>query len=174
MESARSSPRFTVPRATPSDRLRDKDCHFLDKGSTLPLMPDTALVDTPVAYTPKYKRVTPAQRAIIRDLAKLNTPQVEIARVLGVSQPTVSRWLEELTDTSEDASAYLRAKALPIAEKIFKKGRPSDFVKVLQGISVLDAGEKSGGITINVGGNAQIALLHGARAQVLSPRDSEG
>jgi predicted transcriptional regulator len=104
----------------------------------------------PPADTPKYRRITPDQRRVMRELHKLNTPQTAIAQVLGVSQSTVSKWLSELEDTTTEATEYLRNKALPMAEKIVKRGRPSDLIKALQGVGVLEA-EKTSGLTIQIG-----------------------
>lgn len=136
-------------------------------------MGEAALVPSEVlpANIPKYKRVTPEQRKIMRDLRKLHTTQPEIARVLGVSQGTVSKWLAELEDTTADASEYFRAKALPMAEKIVKRGRPSDLIKALQGVGVLQADQGSGTV-VNVGGNAIVNF--GTLSPAVSVSHGEG
>jgi|SRR6185295_3216887 len=64
--------------------------------------------------------------------------QTEIAQRVGCTQGTVSRWIDKLTDTRDAAKSYLHGAALDMAEKVHKKGRPSDHVKVLEGIQVLD------------------------------------
>ena len=122
-------------------------------------MPDIKLVEPPKSDKPKQHRLTNLDKAFALRYHAEGLTQAVIAQRLGVTQPAISQWLSTCQDTSAEAGLYLRGQALPVAEKIVKKGRPSDLVKVLQGLSVLDAGEKSGGITINVGGDAQIALL---------------
>lgn len=127
-------------------------------------MGETALVVTAPttkqpADTPKYRRVTPEQRKVMRDLRKLDTPQTKIAEALGVSQSTVSKWLAELEDTTADATEYFRAKALPMAEKIVRKGRPSDLIKALQGVGVLEQ-EKSAGLVIQIGVKDSDVQIH--------------
>lgn len=134
-------------------------------------MGETALVAPPPANSPKYRRITQAQRQVMRDLYKLNTPQTEIARVLGVSQGTVSKWLSELVDTTADATEYLRSQALYMAEKVVKKGRPSDHIKALQGVNVLTE-ERSSGLVIQIGGGSgdvKVAVMTGTFA----PQDRE-
>jgi predicted transcriptional regulator len=115
---------------------------------------ETALVMTDKAKrpadTPKYRRITPDQRRVMRQLRQLETPQTAIAQALGVSQSTVSKWLSEMEDTTADASEYFRNQALPMAEKIVKKGRPSDLIKALQGVGVLEQ-ERSAGLVIQIG-----------------------
>jgi IS30 family transposase len=104
----------------------------------------------PPAHTPKYRRLTPEQRALIRDLRKADKSQTEIAQIVGCDQSTVSKWLAELTDSTADASEYLRGQALPMAEKIVKRGRPSDLIKALQGVGVLQE-ERSAGLVVQLG-----------------------
>lgn len=132
---------------------------------------DTALIPAPVNLggrphkTPRKptKRLTDADKAFALRYDKDGLTQVEIAQRLGCDQTTISRWLATCQDTSVEAGAYFRGRALSMAEKIHERGRASDLIKVLEGIDVLKAGEKSGGITINVGGDAHIALLAGPR-----------
>jgi DNA-binding Lrp family transcriptional regulator len=86
----------------------------------------------------------------MRQLRDLKTPQTAIAQALRVSQSTVSKWLAELEDTTVDANEYFRAKALPMAEKIVRKGRPSDLIKALQGVGVLEQ-ERTAGLVVQIG-----------------------
>jgi predicted transcriptional regulator len=73
----------------------------------------------------------------MRELQKLNTPQTKIAEALGVSQSTVSKWLAEMADTTEDATEYLRSKALHMAENVVSNGQARDHIAVLKGLKVL-------------------------------------
>jgi hypothetical protein len=115
------------------------------------------------AHTPKYKRLTRTDVALLLQLSKEGRTQVEIAQRLGCDQGTVSKWLSSMEDTTETAKAYLRGSALRMAENIVKKGRAVDHVAALKGLSVL-AEERSAGLTIQIGikdSDVQIALSPG-------------
>jgi hypothetical protein len=123
----------------------------------------TAPQTRPPTHTPKYKRLTQAQLVVLFDLHKLNKTQVEIAQALGCDQASVCRALQQFTDTSASAIAFLRAAALPMAQNIVKKGRAADHIKALEGIEVLSNQDVKGGLTIVVGGSAQVQVNVGTR-----------
>jgi predicted transcriptional regulator len=112
------------------------------------------LLTTPIQASkpdkPRQNRMTDRDKAFALRYHTDGLTQVEIAQRLGVSQPTISAWLSQCNDTTVEASLYFRGQALPMAEKIVKQGRPSDLIKVLQGVSVL-APEQSAGLVIQIG-----------------------
>jgi predicted transcriptional regulator len=93
--------------------------------------------ETPQTHRKPVKRLTDIDRAFALRYQAEGLTQVEIAKRLGCDQGTVSRWLSQCTDTSTEAGTYFRGQALTLAQKIVKDGRPSDHVKVLEGIEVL-------------------------------------
>lgn len=96
------------------------------------------------------KRLTNSDRAFALKYAADGLPQTEIAKRLDVNQATISRWLSDCQDTTAEATAYFRGQALPMAQKVVRKGKAADLVKVLQGVSVLEQ-ERSAGLTIQIG-----------------------
>lgn len=119
-------------------------------------------LQAPPANSPKYHRITPAQRKVMRELRQLNTSQTAIAEVLGVSQGTVSKWLAETEDTTTDATEYLRAKALRMAENVVKRGQARDHIQALKGIGVLEQDQTQLNIAVGVS-------LPGLSGEGLSP-----
>lgn len=112
---------------------------------------EAALVETtPKSYRPKQQRLTDADKAMALRYEQEGLTQVVIAQRLGVTQPAISQWLAQCRDTTAEATLYFRGRALPMAEKIVKRGRPSDLIKALQGVGVLEA-EKSQGLVIQIG-----------------------
>jgi uncharacterized protein YjcR len=132
------------------------------------------LPDTGPAYVPSYKRITPQQRLLIRQLHREGKSQPEIAQILGCSQPTISKWLAEFIDTTSDANEFLRNKALAMAKDIEKNGKPDVKLKALQGLGV--ASENSGGpaVVIQIGGqNADIQVSFAPVSQASERRSAE-
>ena len=76
--------------------------------------------------------------------------QTEIAQRLGVTQSAISLWLSACSDSTDAARSYLRGKALRMAEKVEKNGKPADLIKVLQGVSVLEQ-DKTVGVQVLIG-----------------------
>jgi Homeodomain-like domain-containing protein len=114
---------------------------------------EAPLVTSQKSDKPKQHRLTNLDKAFALRYYAEGLTQAVIAQRLGVTQPAISQWLSLCQDTTAEAGLFLRGTALPMAEKIVKKGRPSDLVKVLQGISVLEPDQKSG-LVVNVGGDA--------------------
>lgn len=113
-------------------------------------MGETALVTAQASNTGKQKRLTDTDKAFALRYEADGLTQVEIAKRLGVTQSAISQWLSTCRDTTTEAGLYLRGRALPMAEKVVKKGRPSDLIKALQGVGVLHE-ERSAGLTIQIG-----------------------
>jgi hypothetical protein len=84
-------------------------------------------------------------------------PQTEIAKRLDVTQPIISRWLSDLSDSTETAKAYLRGSALRMSQNIVKHGRAADHVAALKGLSVLKD-DVAQHITVLVGGPGQVNI----------------
>lgn len=90
-----------------------------------------------VKNPPDRSRLTQAEVAILFQLREEGFTQSQIAQRLGCNQPTVSKWLATLTDTTSVAKEYLRGSALKMAKNIVAKGQPRDHVAALKGLSVL-------------------------------------
>jgi hypothetical protein len=77
----------------------------------------------------------------------------------------VERLARQVSDRRPIASRYLQSKSFEMARNVVEQGKPADHVRTLEGLGgVLDAGTNAaGGLTIIVGGDAHIALLHGPR-----------
>lgn len=79
----------------------------------------------------------------------------------------VERLARQVADRRPVAKRYLQSKSLEMARNVVNHGKPADHVRALEGLGeVLDAGHAAaGGVTIIVGGDAHIALLHGPRQE---------
>ena len=145
----------------------------LDARTTLPTMGSELVTTPPRSNTPKQKRLSNTDKAFALRYSTDGLTQVEIAKRLGVTQSSISQWLSQCEDTSVEAGQYFRGKALPTAEKIVKKGKTSDLVKVLQGIGVL-APERSAGLSIVIGvaGDGVNLQVNIGAAEGLSPIES--
>lgn len=122
--------------------------------------------ETVSAHIPKYKRITEQQLRTLLALSRAGKTQVEISQVLGCTQGTVSRWLDQFQDTRDEATQYLRSKALPMAMNVARRGRPDVQLKALQGLGVAAETEQNRGVTIVVGGSAQVQVNVGINASV--------
>jgi hypothetical protein len=114
--------------------------------------------DTPKLHKGKGSSLTHDQLKAIVAMRGLGKTQVEIAQAIGCDQGTVSRWLHDITDTTDLAGTYLRGKALRMAQNIVKKGRAADHIKALEGINVLSP-EQVSGITVQIGIKAEAVTL---------------
>lgn len=116
------------------------------------------------AYTPKYRRLQAKQLRALLALHRAGKTQVEIAQALGCSQPTVSEWLADLQDTRDEASQYLRGKALDMALNVARRGNPETHRKTLENIEVLSAEQNNRGVVINIAGasSVQVGIAAGA------------
>jgi predicted transcriptional regulator len=83
-----------------------------------------------------YTRLNRAEVGSILKLHEAGKTQVEIAQILGCSQPTVSRWLDELVDTRELAKHTLRSGAEKLAERIVKQADVEQALEVLDRLDV--------------------------------------
>lgn len=128
-------------------------------------MGEAALV-APKSDKPKQHRLTDNDKVMAIRYANEGLTQAAIAQRLGVTQPAISQWLSKCQDTTAEASLFFRGRALAMAEKVERKGRPSDLIKALQGVSVL-AEERSAGLVIQIGGgngDVKVAVLTGTFA----------
>jgi transcriptional regulator len=130
---------------------------------------------TAPANTPKYDRLTSSDLGVLLKLRKDGLTQAEIAQRLGCSQGTVSKWLNNLTDTTEPAKEYLRGQAMRMAKNIANNGLARDHVQVLNGLGVLNQ-QDTAKLTIVING---LTLAGTGRddvvdAEVLSPPIAEG
>ena len=109
-------------------------------------MAKTALVTD----KPDYSRLSRSDVGVLLKLKRDGLTQAEIAQRLGCTQSTVSKWLTDLTDTTEPAKEFLKGSALRMAENIVKKGRAADHVAALKGLSVLQE-QANAGVVIQIG-----------------------
>jgi DNA-binding IclR family transcriptional regulator len=101
--------------------------------------------------------LTQAELGLMLRLHHDGLTQTAIAQRLDVNQAAVSRWLNELTDTTDISKSYLRGSALTMARNIVKNGRAADHVAALKGLSVLHD-EQSSSVTVIVGGSGQVNI----------------
>lgn len=132
-------------------------------------MGEAALVEAqtsaPPAHTPKYSRLTRSDIGTLLKLKRDGLTQVEIAKRLGCHQSTISKWWDEFEDTRDLAKGYLAGASLRMAQNIVKKGRAADHVKALEGLEVLSNQDVKGGLTIVIGGHAQVQVNVGGASQ---------
>jgi transposase-like protein len=114
---------------------------------------EAQLVTASTPHRKPLKRLTDIDKAFALRYSAEGLTQVEIAQRLGCDQATISRWLSACQDTTAEATAFFRGQALAMAEKVVKKGRPSDHIKALQGVNVLTE-ERSAGLVIQIGGGS--------------------
>ena len=85
---------------------------------------------------PKYRRVSRQLEGLILKLAEAGKTQTEIAAIVHVSQPTVSRTLDELSDTRIIAKAILNNGSKRLAQRIVKHADVDQALEVLDRIDV--------------------------------------
>lgn len=88
-------------------------------------------------HEPKYTRVSRQKETLILKLSEAGKSQTEIAGIVGVSQPTVSRTLAEFVDTRIVAKALLNRHATALAERVIKEANVAESIDVLERIEVL-------------------------------------
>ncbi len=118
---------------------------------------EIATTEDAAADTPRYKRMTDADRITALHLADQGLTQVEIAQRLKRSQSTISDWLANFSDSSPLAKRYLRGNALRMARNVVENGKPKDHNEALKGIGVLDEQQQQG-LTVIVGGDATVNI----------------
>jgi hypothetical protein len=111
-----------------------------------------AVSTPPRSKTPRkpVKRLTQEEVGLVLKLSRDGLTQVQIAQRLGCDQKTVSNWLKDLTDTTDTAKSYLRGQSLKMAQNIVRKGRATDHVAALKGLSVLQE-DRSAGLVVQIG-----------------------
>lgn len=111
---------------------------------------------------------------VVRALVEEGLSALEMLERLAATYPqrqfdldAVERLARQVADRRPVAKRYLQAKSLEMARNVVDRGKPADHVRALEGLGeVLDAGNAAaGGVTIIVGGDAHIALLHGPRQE---------
>ena len=121
-------------------------------------MPTAEATDQAVAkYRKPVKRLTQADVGLLLKYHAEGLPQTEIAKRLNCTQPVVSRWLDDLTDSTDLSKVFLRGQSLKMARNIVKNGRAADHVAALKGLSVLHD-EHQSSVTVIVGGTGQVNI----------------
>jgi predicted XRE-type DNA-binding protein len=126
-----------------------------DEAQTGPITASTPpktqdLVIAPESNTGKQKRLTDLDKAFALRYQQEGLTQVVIAQRLGVTQSAISQWLSKCQDTTAEAGLYFRGRALSMAEKVVKKGKPNDLIAALKGVSVLQE-ERAVGLVVQIG-----------------------
>jgi methionine synthase II (cobalamin-independent) len=80
---------------------------------------------------------------------------------------SVERLARQVADKRPIAKRYLHSKSFDMARNVVENGKPSDHVRALESMGdVMESqANAAGGVTIIVGGDAHIALLHGPRTE---------
>jgi DNA-binding transcriptional regulator LsrR (DeoR family) len=99
-------------------------------------MPEAEALETQRISAPRYKRVSRQLEGLILKLAEAGKTQMEIAAIAQVSQSTVSRTIDELTDTRVVAKAILHNRAKFLAERVIKNADVDQALEVLDRIDV--------------------------------------
>ena len=100
------------------------------------------------------EKLRPIDEATILELAAEGKSQTEIARVVGCSQPTVSRTLAEWTDRRGLARKYAEAKSLEMMKRFVNEASPADILKMQAKLDVVREDrqiEQHDRVIINVG-----------------------
>jgi hypothetical protein len=118
----------------------------------------------------KGSKLTIEQVSALTKLRAIGKSQTEIAQAIGCDQGTVSRWLADLTDTSDLAGAYLRGQALRMARNIVRKGLARDHIQALKGISVLAEDTAGQGLVIQIGIKDSDVTFACSTQQLSSPK----
>ena len=138
--------------------------------------PTTALTqvesDTKPAKRKRGQRGTDLTGSEIADILRwsslgLTQEQIAAKCVPYRSQSTISDVLAKFgPDRTVEAKAILRSLAPDMAYDVARFGKGSDKVKALEGLEVLANSEVRGGLTIVVGGNAQVQVNLGTSIQL--------
>lgn len=90
---------------------------------------------------------------------KPEATQVEIAAFLGVAQSTVSRWLADYRDSTEDASNLLKANALPASLRVAElMDSKQDKVALDASKAILTANKLLGNEDVKVNVGVQVVI----------------
>lgn len=79
--------------------------------------------------------------------------QMVIAKHVGVDQTTVSRTIREWSDTTIDASIYLKSKALDVAERAVLESDPLDLLERIDVVRPKGNSASGSGLTVQIGIN---------------------
>jgi Homeodomain-like domain len=120
-------------------------------------MADTPESQEPGTHPSKYARLSRRDLSALLRMHRDGLSQEQIAQHLGCTQCTVSRWLIELTDSTDVAKDYLRAQSFRMARNIVRHGKPRDHVNTLQGLEVLRQ-PQGAQLVVIVGGQDPITI----------------
>lgn len=95
--------------------------------------------------------LTRSEVALLLKLHEAGKTQVEIAQILGCSQPSVHGWLEKFRDTRTEAIYTARSGAQKLVERVLKQANVEESLEVLDRIDVLPKKQReSSGNQLNV------------------------
>lgn len=112
------------------------------------------------------------QQQLNADVLQLVTDGATTAEMFAALTPAypwltmdgIERLARQVADRRAPARRYLESQSLGMAKSIVEHGKPSVHVRALEGLGVLASEDRgASGVTIIVGGDAHIALLHGPR-----------
>lgn len=139
-------------------------------------MPDLIQTDSTASQRiPDYSRLSYSEIGLILKLEADGKTQTYIAQQLGCSQPTISRVLSELSDTTTLARKRLNNLALKAANKLdeamdaaAEQGKCGPMDSVLKATGLLGS-DISGGVTVIVGGQVSDVAFTSSLSPSLSP-----
>ena len=94
---------------------------------------------------PDYSRLTRAEINSVFALHKAGRNQAQIAETLGCNISTVSRWLDTLHDTTDQAKATARNAAQKLTERVIRDADVDQSLEVLDRLDVLPRKERGAG-----------------------------
>jgi hypothetical protein len=106
----------------------------------------------PSKRKPDYTRLSRAEVASVVALHRAGKTQTEIALTLGCNTSTVSRWLNQLGDTTELAKQKLRAGSAELVDRVLKRADIDQSLEVLDRLDVAPKRERnaSNGNQVNI------------------------
>lgn len=122
-----------------------------------------AIADTfpdPAKRIPDHSRLSRTEEILILQLHAEGKTQTAIAQVIGCSQPTVSRVVNDYTDSRVLAKAVLHKNAQALAERVVKHANVEEALEVLERIEVVAPKrqeQRAGNVSIVIGMPGQAA-----------------
>ena len=127
------------------------------------LMPSAQSDKTPQKPIPDFSRLSYADTALLLKLADDGRTQMEIATVIGCSQPTVSQVLSRFGDTRDLAKKRMNSAALKLVDRVIEDADVDQSLEVLDRIGVAEKRLQP------TGADTKIAIVIGMPGQAVGP-----
>lgn len=114
------------------------------------------MAETALERIPDHTRLSRGDQALILKLREDGRTQVEIAQLVGCHQSSVSRLLQDFSDTRLLARETLRRDAHRFAERVVESADVDQSLEVLDRLEVLPKrqSDSKGGVSVLIGINA--------------------